>query len=198
MAQRVFLVRHGETEWSKALRHTGRTDVELTEEGRRQAELLATRLAGEAFELVLTSPLRRARDTCRIAGLAERAEVDPDLLEWDYGEFEGLTTQQIRAGGRPDWDVWDAPLPGGEDVSDVGARADRVIERLDAVAGDAAVFAHGHLLRVLAARWAGLPPAGGARLALATATLCVLGAERETKVIERWNDDAHLRPRAAG
>lgn len=188
----MFLVRHGETAWSRARKHTGRTDIELTATGRREAGLLAARLAGETFTAVLTSPLARARETCRLAGLGERAQVVDDLREWDYGEYEGLTTSEIRSAGRADWSVWTGPVPGGEGPDDVGARADRVIARLAPVDGDVALFAHAHLLRVLAARWLGQPAAFGAHLALSTATVSVLGYERETRVVERWNEDAHL------
>lgn len=192
MAQRIFLVRHGETEWSRDRKHTSRTDLPLTPVGCQHAQKLARRLAGESFSLVLTSPLLRARETARLAGLLDRAEVTDDLREWDYGEYEGLTTAEIRAAGQPEWDVWHGCSPGGEGPDDVGVRADRVLERTAAVDGDVALFAHGHVLRVLGARWIGLPAVGGSHLALGTATLCVLGHERETSVLERWNDDGHL------
>jgi broad specificity phosphatase PhoE len=185
----VVLVRHGETEWSRTGRHTGRTDVPLTDEGRRQAEVLGAHVSGHDFVLVLTSPLSRARETCVIAGLGEQAEVDERLVEWDYGDYEGVTTAEIRQ-TRPGWTVWAGGCPGGESVDEVGARADAVIERVRAADGDVALFAHGHVLRVLAARWLGLAPVEGRLLALDTATLCVLGYERETPVLARWN----LRP----
>jgi broad specificity phosphatase PhoE len=185
-APELVLVRHGETEWSRTLKHTGRTDVPLTEEGRRQAALLRESLAGRRFERVLSSPLGRAVETCRLAGLGERAERTEALLEWDYGEYDGATTDGIRK-GRPDWLLWRDGCPGGETAADVGARVDPLIAELRASAGDAALFAHGHVLRVLAARWLGLGPEAGALLALSTATLSVLGWEREIAVLRRWN-----------
>ncbi len=190
--RQIWLVRHGETEWSTSGRHTGRTDIPLTELGRRQAGALAGRLGGHRFALVLTSPRSRAAETARIAGFSD-AVPDPDLGEWDYGEFEGRTTVDIRV-DIPDWSVWTGPWRGGETVDQVGVRADRVIERcLDpAVEGDAVLFAHGHLLRVLAARWLGLPAAGGRNFALGTATIGVLGWERSNRVIETWNEACHL------
>jgi broad specificity phosphatase PhoE len=182
----VVLVRHGETEWSRAARHTGRTDVPLTEAGVRDAEALGGALAAWRFELVLTSPLSRASETCRLAGLGDVAVPSDDLLEWDYGAYEGRTTAEIRA-ERPGWSLWRDGVPGGETAEQVGERADRVVAKLRASDGDAAVFAHGHLLRVLAARWLGLDPAEGRLLALDTASLSVLGYEREIPVIRLWN-----------
>ena len=193
MAGRVVLVRHGETRWSLDGRHTGRTDVALTDEGRRQAAATAPRLAGHTFALVLTSPLGRARDTCRLAGLGAVAVADPDLLEWDYGAYEGLTSAEIRAQD-PDWSLWADGCPGGERPPAVGARADRVVTRCLEVDGDVAVFAHGHLLRVLGARWVGAEPAFGAHLLLSTASISELGWERSTRVLAGWNDTAHLAP----
>jgi broad specificity phosphatase PhoE len=188
----VWLVRHGETEWAKLGRHTGRTDVELTNRGREQARALGRRLAGHAFELVLTSPLSRAAETAAIAGFGARAVADPDLMEWDYGAHEGRTTAAIRA-DVPGWTIWRGPWSGGETADQVGRRADRVIERIRGSAGgDALVFAHGHLLRVFAARWIGLEPASGGRFELATATLSIVGWERETASIELWNEACHL------
>ena len=181
-----LLVRHGQTEWSRDLRHTGRTDIPLTEEGRRQAEALREFLAGREFVRVLSSPLSRAAETCRLAGLGDRAALRDDLLEWDYGEYDGLTTAQIRE-ARPDWSLWRDGCPGGETVADVGARVDRLVAELRALDGDAVLFAHGHVLRVLGARWVGLEPEGGALLYLSTATVCALGWERENAVIRRWN-----------
>jgi broad specificity phosphatase PhoE len=182
----IVLARHGETEWSKNGRHTGRTDVPLTDEGRVQAELLGTSLAGIQFECVYTSPLSRASDTARLAGLEGAAEVRDELLEWDYGEYEGHTTAEIRE-GRPDWLLWRDGCPAGESAADVGARVDRLLAALDGVDGAVALFAHGHLLRVLAARWLGLPPQDGGLLKLDTATVSVLGWEREVAVVRRWN-----------
>ena len=185
----VVLVRHGQTEWSLSGQHTGTTDIPLTDEGRRQAELLGARLARWQFALVLTSPLSRARETCRLAGLADAAEVAEALREWDYGDYEGLRTVDIRE-ERPGWGLWVDGVPNGETVEEVGRRADRLIERAQAAEGDVALFAHGHVLRVLGARWVGLSPADGRLLALTTASVSVLGWERETAVIERWNESA--------
>lgn len=183
---RIVIVRHGETEWSASGRHTSRTDLPLTDEGRRRASGLAGALSEWTFAVVLSSPLRRARETCEIAGFASRAELDDDLREWGYGEYEGLTTPEIRA-ENPDWFLWRDGCPGGEQPSEVAARADRVLARLAATDGDALVFAHGHLLRVLAARWVSLDATFGARLALGAGSISVLGHERDTRVIERWN-----------
>src|SRR5215218_5601030 len=180
--EEVVLVRHGETEWSLSGQHTGRTDIPLTEAGRDQAEGLRRQLHGRNFARVITSPLERALQTCWLAGFGEGAEVTDDLREWDYGEYEGLTTPRIRE-RRPGWNLWRDGCPGGESAGQVGARADRLIEPLRELDGDAALFAHGHVLRVLAARWVRLPAEDGALLALSTATVSVLGWERETPVI---------------
>jgi broad specificity phosphatase PhoE len=188
---RLFLVRHGETEWSRSGQHTSRTDLPLTPNGVRQAELLARRLASQRFAAVFSSPLRRALETCRIAGLDREAIVTDDLREWDYGQYEGRTTDDIRA-DEPGWTIWTARIVGGESLEDVGRRVDRVIERALGVDGDVALFGHGHCLRILAARWIELTPAGGARLELSTATVSRLGRERETRVIELWNGGSHL------
>ena len=189
MAERrpeVVLVRHGETEWTRTGQHTGKTDIPLTDEGRRQAELLRESLTGRRFVRVLTSPLSRAADTCRLAGLGDSAEVSDELLEWDYSDYEGVTTAQIRK-ERPDWNLWRDGCPGGEEPGEVGARVDRIVAELQRLDGDAALFAHGHVLRVLAARWIELGPEWGARLVLTTATLSILGWERETRAIQLWN-----------
>ena len=186
----VVLVRHGETEWSRSGQHTGRTDVPLTEAGVRNAELLGPRLEHRRFAAVFTSPLSRASETCRLAGLGETAEVRGELLEWDYGEYEGITTEDIRA-RRPGWLLWRDGCPAGEDARQVGARADGLIDELRGLDGDAALFAHGHVLRVIAARWVGLPPEAGGLLALSTGTISVLGYEREVAVIRLWNDGSH-------
>ena len=188
----LWLVRHGETEWSASGRHTGTTDIELSEAGRRHAGALRERLAGVEFARVLTSPLKRARVTCELAGLADRAEVVSDLVEWDYGEDEGLTTAEIRE-ERPGWTVWREGPRGGETAEEVGRRADRVIEMVGDPDGPVVAFAHGHLCRVVGARWIGLPPAEGIRLTLSTAAVCVLGYDRETRAVVRWNDTAHVR-----
>ena len=180
----IVIVRHGETEWSAALKHTSRTDVPLTPAGRRSAASLASALPAD-HSIVLCSPLRRARETCELAGFQDPV-IEENLREWDYGEYEGLTTEEIHT-RRPGWDLWRDGCPGGESPDQVGARADLVLERLRAVGGTALVFAHGHILRVLTARWLGMPPGEGARFALAAGSLGVLGHERETEVIERWN-----------
>jgi broad specificity phosphatase PhoE len=182
----VVLVRHGETEWSRTGRHTGRTDVPLTERGREQALAVGAALRDRTFARVLVSPRSRALETAGLAGFAEQAEPRDELVEWEYGDYEGRTTQEIRA-ERPDWQLWRDGVPGGETVDEVGARADRVIAELRNTDGDVLVVAHGHLLRILAARWLGLEPAGGRLFALDPATLSVLGYERETSVIRRWN-----------
>jgi broad specificity phosphatase PhoE len=182
----VVLVRHGETEWSRDHRHTGRTDVPLTADGRRQAERLHDALAEWNFTRVMTSPLGRALDTCRLAGYDDRAEPSDALLEWDYGEYEGETTDWIRA-SRPGWNLWRDGCPAGETATDVGARVDPLVSALKHSEGEVALFAHGHVLRVLAARWVELPAEAGARFWLATATISVLGFERENAVFKRWN-----------
>ena len=189
--QTLVLVRHGETEWSATGKHTSVTDVPLTDRGREAAAGLRDRLARYEFALALVSPRARARDTAALAGLGERAEVDDDLAEFAYGEYEGRTTADIRE-ERPGWNVWDHGAPGGETAAQVGARADRVVERVTAVDGDVAVFAHGHLLRVLGARWIGLDAACGGHLALDTGSVCELSYERERRAIWVWNDTCHL------
>jgi broad specificity phosphatase PhoE len=188
---RVFLVRHGATEWSLTGQHTGRTDLPLTDEGRQQAERLGARLARERFALVLVSPLCRARETARITGFGDVAEVDPDLAEWDYGAYDGLTAVEIRR-ERPGWTPWHGGFPRGETLEEVAARAARVVARVRAVDGDVALFAHGHILRVIAARWLEQPPVEASRYYLSTATVSVLGWEREIPVIDRWNEACHL------
>ena len=187
----IVLVRHGQTEWSASGQHTGVTDIPLTDAGRRNAERLRDRLAGYRFQLVLTSPLQRARETARLAGLGDAAQLEPDLREFDYGEYEGRTTPEIRE-ERPGWSVWRDGAPGGEMPEDVGVRADRVIARALEAGGDVALFAHGHLLRVLGARWIELPAAYGGHLALGTASLCEVGYERERRAIWLWNDTGHI------
>ena len=182
----IVLVRHGETEWSASGRHTSRTDVPLTEKGREAARGLGERLAGHEFALVLTSPRSRARDTCAEAGFGEAAEVTGDLAEWDYGGYEGLTTPEIRV-DRPGWLLWHDGVPGGETATQVAARADRVLERALAADGDVALFAHGHILRVVGARWLGQPVRFGGSIALDTASLSELGFEHSNRVLRRWN-----------
>lgn len=182
----IVAVRHGETEWSASGRHTSRTDLALTERGRERALRLADALSGRPYELVLCSPLRRARETCELAGFGGVAVIDDDLHEWDYGEYEGLTTPQIRE-QRPDWSLWRDGCPGGESPAQVGERADRVLAASRDAGGDCLLFAHGHILRVLAARWIGEPASFGARLALSTGAVSTLGFERETEVVAEWN-----------
>jgi len=183
----VVLVRHGETEWTRTRQHTGRTDLPLTEQGEAQARLVGEALRERAFALVLTSPLRRAHATAELAGFGAAAEVRDDLAEWDYGEYEARKTVDIRA-DRPDWFLWRDGVPGGESPADVGKRADRVIEEVRVASVDTLVFGHGHQLRVLAARWLGLEPADGRLFALDTGSVSILGYERETPVIWRWNE----------
>jgi broad specificity phosphatase PhoE len=183
----AWLVRHGETEWARLGRHTGRTDVPLTDVGKAQALAVKAKLAGHTFALVLSSPLSRALETARLAGFGDVVEVDPDLREWDYGEYEGLTTAQIRE-KVPGWTIWTRGGPGGETPDEVGRRCDRIIARVRAEDGDALLFGHGHQLRALSARWLELPTSEGRHFALATATVSVLGWERETPVVERWNE----------
>ena len=184
----LWLARHGETEWSRASRHTSVTDVPLTQAGERSAWELGDRLAGTSFDLVLSSPLSRARQTARLAGFGDRIEIDPGAQEWRYGDHEGRTTAQIREDD-PDWSVWTHPSPGGETLEQVAARADLLIARVRREASTRAlVFSHGHFLRVLGARWMDLPPRVGANLVLDVATVSVLGWERgETPAIQRWN-----------
>jgi broad specificity phosphatase PhoE len=183
--ERLWLVRHGETEWSRDGRHTSTTDLELTGAGERVARELAARLAGEKFGLVLTSPRRRARRTAELAGFPD-AEVDADLVEWDYGDYEGLTTKQIRA-TVPGWTIWSAPVPGGETAAQVSARLDNVVRRVRETSGDVLVFGHGHALRGLTARWLELDVTEGRHFVLGTATVSVLGWERDSPAVHRWN-----------
>ncbi|HXN57293.1 MAG TPA: histidine phosphatase family protein [Candidatus Angelobacter sp.] len=186
MADNVVIVRHGETEWSRDGRHTGRTDLPLTADGERQAEELATPLRAWQFALVLSSPLQRALETCRLAGYGAKAQLRPELVEWDYGRYEGLTSRQI-AEQNPGWSLWRDGGPDGETPAAIGRRVDRVIAEVRQVAGDVLIFAHGHVLRVLTARWLEEPPSGGRHYALQTATLSVLGYEHQDPVISRWN-----------
>ncbi len=191
MAKEIWLLRHAETEWSRNGRHTGRTDLPLLPTGEEHARLLRPQVAVHAFALVLTSPLQRAVRTCELAGLLERAERDPDLEEWDYGDYEGLTTSQIRT-GVPNWTIWDHPVPGGETAEDVAARARRILDRAMSVEGDVALFSHGHFLRVLTSTWLRLGPDRGRSFGLDTGTICILGFERENRIIRVWNEPPHL------
>ena len=184
--QGVYVIRHGETEWSLNGRHTGTTDIPLTENGRKIAKRLASLLAREAFALVLTSPLNRARTTCELAGLAAGAEIDRDLMEWNYGAYEGLTPEEIHAQA-PGWMIFTDGCPGGERPEQVGARVDRVIAKVREVEGHAALFAHGHIFRVFAARWLALPAAAGSQFLLDTATLNILSYYRGIPAVKCWN-----------
>ena len=184
----VYLARHGETAWTISRQHTGVTDLPLTAQGEAEAVRLGERLEGLRFVAVLTSPLRRAVRTCELAGFGSRAEVEPDLMEWNYGTYEGRTSADIHA-ERPDWRLFRDGCPGGETAADVGARADAIIGEAHAVAGNLLIFSSSHVLRVLAARWVGLPPEGGANFVLDTASLSILGHEHDLTepVIRRWN-----------
>jgi probable phosphoglycerate mutase len=186
MAAEVWLIRHAETEWSKAGRHTGLTDIPLTDEGRAQAATLPQRLGDTTFAAVLVSPLQRARETAELAGLGDRAQVRDGLVEYDYGDYEGITTDEIRA-NRPGWYLWRDGVPNGEQPDDVGARADRIIAEALAIDGDVALVAHGHILRVVGARWIEQPASFAGRLALKTGAVCRLGMEREVRTIRGWN-----------
>jgi len=182
----IWLVRHGETEWSASGQHTGRTDLPLTAVGRRRAADIAGLLQGRRFDVVLTSPLRRAVETCRLAGFGDAALLEPNLQEWNYGTYEGRTTAQIHA-ERPGWSLWRDGVPDGESIAQVAARAQAVIDRALATPGEVLLFAHGHILRILAACWLTLPPEAGRLFALDTAAVSRLGHEHETRVISRWN-----------
>jgi broad specificity phosphatase PhoE len=183
---RLFVIRHGATEWSRTGQHTGHTDIPLLPEGEPQARATGALLAGHEFALVLTSPLQRARHTCDLVGLGAQAQVEENLIEWDYGEYEGITSAQIHE-TVPGWTVWTGAIPGGETIEQVAARADAVIDRVLAIDGDCIVFAHGHILRTLTARWCGLDPREGRRFVLDPATLCILGWEHDSRAILQWN-----------
>ncbi|MGZ6071564.1 MAG: histidine phosphatase family protein [Myxococcaceae bacterium] len=187
----LVLVRHGETDWSKSKQHTGRQDIPLNEQGRREGERLRHRLAAWPFARVFVSPLSRARDTCTLAGLGDRAELRPDLMEWDYGAYEGRTRADILH-ERPEWSLWRDGCPQGETAEQVGVRVDRVLSEVRGIDGDVALFAHGHVLRVLTARWLQTTPSMGERYALSTASVSVLGREHASEVIWLWNDVSHL------
>ena len=203
MGVEIWLIRHGETEWSLSGQHTSTSDIALTEHGRQRAVELKEYLNGRKFAAVLTSPMSRAKETCAIAGYGDVAQVDENLMEWNYGESEGKTTKQMREKYGPTWSVWTDPIVGGEAVEQVGERADKVIARaMEAIAASSgsenpdperpklnsvALFAHAHILRILAARWIGLPATGGRLFGLGTGSVSVLGFERETRVISKWN-----------
>ncbi|MEW2453137.1 histidine phosphatase family protein [Streptomyces albus] len=196
MAARILLVRHGQTEWSMTGQHTGRTDLPLLDEGRRMAKLLGERLHRAPWNglpgvRVRTSPLSRARETCELAGFPDARSWDA-LMEWDYGDYEGLTPEQIRERAGDDWFIWRDGVTGGETLAEVGARADEVVEWARGADSDVLVFAHGHILRVLGARWLGYDPSFAARLKLEPASLSVLGWAYGAPAIERWNDTGHL------
>ena len=182
----VFAIRHGETEWSLGGQHTGTTDIPLTDKGRPLAERMRPALAREAFALVLSSPMQRSRETCALTGLGDKAVIDADLAEWNYGQYEGLTPRQIHE-RRPGWLIFRDGCPGGESPEQVGVRVDRVIERARAAQGDVALFAHGHVLRVLAARWIGQPAGSGQHFLLDTGTLCILGYYHDIPAVKAWN-----------
>lgn len=184
--QRAILIRHGETAWSLSGQHTGVTDIPLTENGRSHARRLAPLLSDATFSLVLTSPMQRARETCALVGLGDRATIDDDLMEWRYGEYEGLTTKEIRE-KHPGWSIFADGCPGGESPEQIAARVDRVMARVRSVQGDVALIAHGHLFRMFAARWLGLPPAAGSHFLLDTATVSVLSYYHGVPAVRRWN-----------
>ncbi len=187
MPGQLWLMRHGETEWSRSGAHTGRSDPPLSEAGREKAIALGRHLSDRQFALVLTSPLVRARETCRLAGYGDVAQIEPNLREWDYGDYEGRSTPDIRK-EIPNWNLWISGVPSGETIDQVAARAGAVMERAVGAGGDVALFAHGHILRILATRWIDLPPASGRLFVLDTASLSILGYERETRAITRWNE----------
>jgi broad specificity phosphatase PhoE len=192
MKETIWLVRHGETEWSRTGQHTGRTDIPLTEAGRAMARKVAGALAGQSFSHVLSSPLGRARETCELAGLGGAVQLRDALMEWDYGAYEGKTTPEIRA-TRPGWSLWRDGVPGGESPPAISARVDGVIDELAKLQGNVAVFAHGHVLRCLTARWLGLPVDFGRRLPLETASVSKLGFEQDERALLLWNGVAHLK-----
>lgn len=187
----VWLFRHGATEWSETGQHTGRTDIPLTDAGKSRAKAIGRRLKGRPFSLVLSSPLVRAVETCQLAGYGEDVQLTDDLMEWDYGDYEGCRTVDIQK-ERPGWSLWSEGVPNGETVEQVGRRAGKVLERAASVDGDVALFSHGHMLRVLSACWLGQSPTDGQLFALGTAAVCVLGYEHDYHVIRRWNESSHL------
>jgi probable phosphoglycerate mutase len=183
----LWIFRHGQTEWSLSGAHTSRTDLPLTEEGERLAKTSVRLVSGKKFAMVLSSPKKRAVTTCKYAGLGDQMVLTDDLFEWDYGDYEGLTTVQIHEKFDKDWSIWTGTVPGGETGAQVAARADKLIARAKTAGGDVALFGHGHMLRVLTARWLGLDPADGRLFLLSTGTLSILGYERDTHVIKVWN-----------
>ena len=189
-SQTIWLLRHGATEWSRNGRHTGSSDIPLLPDGEKEAQALAPRLSGQSFAQVWVSPLQRARRTCELAGLSARAEVHQDLREWDYGDYEGITTKEIRQ-TVPNWSVWSHGCPSGEDAAAVTARCQRLIDQLLTIDGDVALFAHGHILRSLAGTWMEQGACGGKHLILGTGTYSVLGFERENRALKHWNAPCH-------
>ena len=189
-SQSIWLLRHGATEWSRNGRHTGSSDIPLLPDGEEEAKALAPRLSSQSFAQVWVSPLQRARRTCELAGLSARAEVHQDLREWDYGDYEGITTKEIRQ-TVPNWSVWSHGCPGGEDAAAVTARCQRLIDQLLTIDGDVALFAHGHILRSLAGTWMEQGAGGGKHLILGTGTYSVLGFERENRALKHWNAPCH-------
>lgn len=185
--KKIYLIRHGETEWTLSGQHTGSTDIPLTKNGEKQAKLLGEKLRGHSFQSILTSPLQRAQRTCEIAGLFKHAQLDPDLVEWNYGDFEGMSSAQIWK-RQPDWSIFSNGAPNGESVADVGARANKVLAKIQSLEGDVALFSHGHFLRVLAARWLHLSPEEGRLFALAPGSLSILGFEKNSHVLSLWNE----------
>ncbi|MBI3236877.1 MAG: histidine phosphatase family protein [Chlamydiales bacterium] len=189
--RKVFLIRHGETAWSLSGQHTGRTDIPLTEEGLRQASCLAKRLKGHTFEKVFTSPLKRAYATCEKAGLAKGSQIDPDLVEWDYGDYEGLKSQEI-CKGSPNWNLFLQGPPHGESLEEIAARAQKVLMKIESSGADVALFSHGHFLRVLTTQWLDLPLSCGNLFLLSPASISILTTEKGYRVIQSWNDTSHL------
>ncbi len=191
--RKIFLIRHGETEWTLTGQHTGKTDIPLTEQGKEQAQLLAARIKGHAFERIFTSPLKRAQETCELCGLFRHAETDPDLAEWDYGDYEGLKTDEIWKKD-PHWNLFLRGAPNGESIEDICVRANRILMKISTFHGDVALFSHGHFLRILTIKWLKLSPSEGNLFALSPASLSILGFEREHHALKLWNDTCHLRP----
>ena len=189
--KKIYLIRHGETEWTLSGQHTGSTDIPLTKNGENQAKLLGDRLRGHAFQTILASPLQRAQQTCAIAGLLKTAQIDPNLVEWNYGDFEGMTSAQINK-MQPNWSIFSNGAPNGESVADIGKRADKVLAKIQSLHGDVALFSHGHFLRALAARWLQLPAQDGRLFALFPGSLSILGFEKNTQVLFLWNDTSHI------
>jgi len=188
MADEIWLLRHGETEWTLTGQHTGSTDIPLTENGRKQAEMLKPKLADKKFKLVLRSPMKRSEETCRLAGWADHAQVDPDIVEWQYGEYEGKSTPQIRKEtNNPEWTIWDHPPQKGESLQQLSDRADRVVEKISKVDGDVAIFSHGHFLRLITMRWLKFPAITGRLFILETGTVTVLTTQRGYNVLRKWN-----------